>query len=463
MAEFKSKSLDWLKKLDSLRAQPPGASRPDLQKALDKTNTQITELQAIDACLDPAAIEKIRLAAQDNPPHILSYRNARALSGLKRAKLTDLSTAVHAALDFILTHRLDTTQIENLVEWMLKGNPAESFDPKAKPPKTVEETSETDPGANGNNEPLAQQSLAPQLVASVQMQPESKKEENNKRINTKKVKTETLGQLIGSGIDKIVGFFGGVQVQAHPAGSAKTSGLGQNKTKSTQKELKPVVHWFKKLGKKFAKIAWKELGKVEHRFCRKLAHVIVPLHASSHSTSSRRSRRTHSRGSFRQGLITLFLTPLHWLVYVLLQYGFLFMVATVFVCPFLPALKPWLEWPFRFAAHLVIYDLPSWVWACAQSHLVPTVIIGGLLAVGLVYAWIAKPLRMSLIGAALAYLIIHGRGWSEVTLPHWNTQTVVGENQVVSVLPVETKPVRSSKLGSSRLKTSNSKLLTPNF
>jgi hypothetical protein len=171
-------------------------------------------------------------------------------------------------------------------------------------------------------------------------------------------------------------------------------------------------HWFKKLGKKVIKLPWKEFSKAEHEICKKLARAIVSSRSSSHSGSSHRSGRAHSHGSFRQGLITLFLMPLHGLVYFLLQYGLLFMVLTVFVFPFAPRLKPLLEWPFRFAAHLALYDFPSWVWACVHHYLLPTLVIGGLLAVGFYFACVAEPLRMLLLSAALAYLIFHGRGWS---------------------------------------------------
>jgi len=125
-----------------------------------------------------------------------------------------------------------------------------------------------------------------------------------------------------------------------------------------------------------------------------------------------------------------------------LQYGFLWMVAIVLVCPFVPALKPLLEWPFRIFAHFAIYDFPAWVWACAQSHLGPTLFISALLAIGFYFAWKAEPLRISLLGAALAYLIVQGRGWSVDSAP-WN-KSVVSETSAVNSAPVVPQPVRSA-------------------
>jgi len=469
MSNVKPTSLDWLDDLAALTAQQektPDASHKELAKALNTSRPTITLLLGIKPIFDQEAINKTRQAALAATPYILSLNSAKALAGLN-GKVTDLSIAVHAALNVILAHRLATKQIKSLVKWMKAGNSAESFDPKAKPPKD-EETSESDNGANGNNNrPLAQPNLAPQLVASVQVRSGSGKGGKTKRGNSKKVKTQTFGQRIGSGIDKIVSFFGGGSPQS-PAEAVEDSEAiaTPQKSRKNKKGKGAVSHWLKKHGKKLAKktakFPLKEIVKVEHRICKKLAHAIVSSRRSSHSSSSRRSGRPRSRGSFRQGLITLFLTPLHGVVYVLLQYGFLFMVATVFIFPFFPALKPLLEWPFRFAAHLALYDLPSWVWACAHNYLVPTLVIGVVLAIGLVFAWQAEPLRMTLINAALVYLIIHGRGWAVEPAP-WD-KPIVSETPAVSALPAEAKPVRSSELGSSKLKSkaSNSSLRTAN-
>ena len=461
MPDFKPESLDWLDDLSALEAEQqknPSAKTGKLADALDNHKSMISFLLAIQACFDPAAIEKIRLADKNASKFTLSFNSARALSRLKRkVKVEDLSSLVHAALDVTLFRRLKTKQIEALVGWVASGKPAAEFDPSAKPPKTTEEITEPDPF-------------------------ETEAAENTQRVKPKKPKNETLGQRIGSGIDQ---FFAHVGDGSSQTGTSPTANaFGDRSTprgsQHAKKKIKPVVspsankalgqpnrvvrlvasqqvNWFKKLGKKFVKIAWKELFKIEHRACRKAAHAIVPLHSASHS-----SRRHHKSGSFRQGFIALFLTPLHWVVYGLLQYGLLWMVAIVFVCPFVPWLRPLLEWPFRFAAHLAIYDFPSWVWAGVQSHSAPTLIIVGLLAIGLYFACRAEPLRMTLLGAALAYLIIHGRGWAYQPFPL--SQTPTSETPVVSVPTAVPQAVRSAELGSSKLKskTSNSSLRTTN-
>ncbi len=76
--------------------------------------------------MNPAALEKVRQAA----PFILSFNGAKALIPL--GTMADPSGAVHSALDIILSRRLATRHIEALVEWMISGKSAESFDSKAK-------------------------------------------------------------------------------------------------------------------------------------------------------------------------------------------------------------------------------------------------------------------------------------------------------------------------------------------
>jgi hypothetical protein len=436
MPNSNPETLAWLDTLAALTTQvekTPNATHDQLAEALGIPRSTVTFYLAIKACFDEGAIVKVKKAA---PSFILSFNSARALSGLipkrgKDEKVSDLQSTFHAALDITLSHRLKPKKIQALVKWLISGKPATEFDPKAKAPKTAVETAEPE---------------------SVESEPE---EESIPQAKSQKSKSETLGQQIGSRIDQFFCPAGSV----HDSPKAKAAG-GKSRSQKSKKGKSALVHLFKKLGEKLAKIAWKELFKLEHRTCRKLAHVIVPLH-TSHS-----SRRHHKSGSFQQGFITLFLTPLHWVVYVLLQYGFLWMVAIVLVCPFVPALKPLLEWPFRIFAHFTIYTFPAWVWACAQTHLGPTLFIGVLLAIGLYYAWIASPLRISLLGLGLAYLIFQGRGWA--TLPSPFSQTTTSETQTVSVPTAVIQPVRSaspagiSSHSGTQQPASNSKLRTAN-
>jgi hypothetical protein len=136
MGVLKKESLSWVDKLEKLRAQPSDASRAELKEALNSVNSHITDLQNIGECLDPKAIEKVRQASQGNPPYILSLNSAKALTGLK-GRVTNLSNAVHAALDVTLTLRLAPKKIKNLVKWIISGKPASEFDPNLKAVKPV--------------------------------------------------------------------------------------------------------------------------------------------------------------------------------------------------------------------------------------------------------------------------------------------------------------------------------------
>src|SRR5665213_2381582 len=123
MSNIKPESLSWVDQLETLRTLGPSASRADRKKALKVGHTQITHLISLEACFNQAAIAKVRQAAQATPPYILSFTSARALSGLKKRKVSDLTGSVHASLDVIFAHRLKTKKIKALVKSLVKGNP----------------------------------------------------------------------------------------------------------------------------------------------------------------------------------------------------------------------------------------------------------------------------------------------------------------------------------------------------
>lgn len=89
MSNIKPESLQWLDNLVAITAQlekTPDATHTELAATLNIDRTRVTKLLAIKPCFDPAAIEKVRLAEKGNPPFILSYNSAKALSALQKAK-----------------------------------------------------------------------------------------------------------------------------------------------------------------------------------------------------------------------------------------------------------------------------------------------------------------------------------------------------------------------------------------
>jgi hypothetical protein len=118
MSNVKPESLTWLDKLSALEAElakKPSAKNTELAKTLKVHKSMVTHLKTIKACFDQAAIDKVHLAVQGNPPHILSFNSAMILTGLID-KATDLHGTVHAALDIALSKRLVKAKIEALVE-----------------------------------------------------------------------------------------------------------------------------------------------------------------------------------------------------------------------------------------------------------------------------------------------------------------------------------------------------------
>ncbi len=138
---FKPESLLWPDQLMTLQSLST-ATRAKQKEALDLGDSQLTSLKAINVCFDAKAVQKVRLAAQNDPPYILSFSNAEALTGLKsKAKPDELHGLVHTALDIVLAQKLATKDIKNLVEWMVKDNPAETFNPSET--KTDKRTAES--------------------------------------------------------------------------------------------------------------------------------------------------------------------------------------------------------------------------------------------------------------------------------------------------------------------------------
>jgi hypothetical protein len=149
MGGLKAESIVWVDQIEAIHAQyqrKPSSKRADLKDALNCRDSQLTILLKLDNCFDPAAIAKVRQAAKDPNPFILSSNSALALAGLKnKVKTEELHGLIHASLDVIFALRLATKQIEALVEWIVSGKPASEFDPKYKPEPVPAEMTDTSP------------------------------------------------------------------------------------------------------------------------------------------------------------------------------------------------------------------------------------------------------------------------------------------------------------------------------
>jgi hypothetical protein len=139
LSNIKSESLVWLDNLAALEAQLqkiPSATHGQLADALNLKRPYVSLLLALQPILDPTAIEKVRSSA--NNSFVLSFNAAKAL--LPLGKMANPSSAVQSALDVILSRRLAPKHIAALVDEMISGKSAETFDPKAKRPKPVRKT-----------------------------------------------------------------------------------------------------------------------------------------------------------------------------------------------------------------------------------------------------------------------------------------------------------------------------------
>jgi hypothetical protein len=87
MSDNSSESpLDWLDKVEDMNRmllEDPNMTQVNRALKLKVSEAHVSYLASIRACLDPAAIQRIRSAAKEKPGYILSYSRARALAGLK--------------------------------------------------------------------------------------------------------------------------------------------------------------------------------------------------------------------------------------------------------------------------------------------------------------------------------------------------------------------------------------------
>ncbi len=143
MGNLIPESLVWLDQIENLKGKTRKEWRPELKKVHDLSSSQITNLLSVKVCFDQTAFDKVRQAEKANPSFTLSLNSAMALAGLK-GKVSDLASAIHAALDVTLAHRLTTKKIKNLVKWIISGKPASDFDPNKKTTGTQEEKTEED-------------------------------------------------------------------------------------------------------------------------------------------------------------------------------------------------------------------------------------------------------------------------------------------------------------------------------
>jgi ParB/RepB/Spo0J family partition protein len=212
-----------------------------------------------------------------------------------------------------------------------------------------------------------------------------------------------LGQQIGKAAKWLTGLFKPKEPKEQPKASGSTA--AQHFGHTELKALKPEIKWTKKVAEWFAKIAWRDMVKLEHRFFKKIANYIVPV------KHFKNSNHTHSGSNSSSGPGPLVPTVLHWFVYCLLQLSFWWFSLTWVTSRFVPALKPLVQWPFRFLAHEFFTVLFNWVWpGILHDWVVALVVVVAVF--GIINAAKAQPQRMAFLGIVIAGLWFFGRGWS---------------------------------------------------
>ena len=453
----------------------PDWFQTDLGEHLGVSQGTISRAQQIMTAFSAAALEVIYLTQiRADDPFEVPEGVAYALTDLNnRKKVKEAGTGlVERALRVVIDLKLTEPHTKSLVKGVKAGNPPETFGsaPKTPSPKKASgnQASKPKPAPGPSSEALAKAVELAKALGVAEGRGEDTKpaqelldahlSEVKAGSTPKKPEVSSDPVLSPKGLSllkqKIKNFHKAVFKSDTDTKNDPNVGSDQTKPSHHSPKKSKVAHWFEKFGKRIVKHVWHKFVKYEHRACKEIAKEAVPEHYTLHSGHK------SSRG-FLKALTVLPLTLLHWAVYGVCQFVLVWAVTMGLVSRFAPSLRPLFEWPFRFAARQVL-DLPSWAWACATApgNFWPA------LATAVVVIWLgtlaykAEPTRMQILGACLAALLYFGHRWAEQPGPL--SQPTVDVNQVVSAPPAETIPVRSAKLESSQLKTSNSKLRTSN-
>ncbi len=132
MAQIQPESLNWLEQiatLESMIQKEGGINRPAIQEAFKIGKSQVSDFLSIKDSFDITARQKIREAAKANPPYVLSFTSAIAVSRLK-SQVADAPKAVNEVLDEVLKRGFTTKDIKALVALVASGKSAKDFDPE---------------------------------------------------------------------------------------------------------------------------------------------------------------------------------------------------------------------------------------------------------------------------------------------------------------------------------------------
>jgi len=383
-----------------------------------------------------------------------SLRVALALTSLKNPEL------VEKALKVAVEHKMAEGQAKSLVKWIQAGNPPETFGSAPKTPKQPKP--KPDPGiptdevlakvadlakqvgfAEGRGEdPKPAQDLLTAYLSELKSTPPPVSTSDNQTFKITSPKGfALLRQKVGDMAKEVFKPDTPTDTSISPPNPiAPQRGVDDHDTKLDKTETMMVKNSLKlteKITHWFVKYFWHKFLKYEHRFCKEIAKLAVPEHYT-HS-----GHKGHSRG---KGLTTLALTLLHWAVYGVCQFVFWWVAAMWLISRLAPSLRPWVEWPFRFAARQVLVDFPAWAWDWGSGHLFPAIAIVIILLVLISKAGQVEPMRMWILGIGLAAGLYYGHRWGDQPSP-WTQTTEAVSTPVPQTTPLAPQTFISKGLG----------------
>ena len=446
----RNNKMEWFEEyidMEYLDKNDPDIKRQEIAALFEVDNATVTRAMKIMDALNEASRA---LVFENFKKSTGSWRIAENTL-LKLAELGDPQTVVKA-LKVAIDGKMTTQKATNLVTWVQAGNPPETFGSDPKTPKAKKA-----PG-------ISPEALAKALELAEQIGVAKGRGEDPKpyqdRLDAHLAEIKTAPPVVPSPSFKVTSPEGRALlrqawqemkalISPHSgisSPSTKTSNEGSG-TQQTQKEIKPIVHWFEKAAHWVIKIVWHIIAKTEHHLARKLAHALVPSHLSSrsgqtHSSGTHSGHSHHRSGSLSQGFGTLVLTILHWAVYVIIQFMVLWSLAMWFTSHWFTGLKPWIGMPFRFTARLALVEFPNWAWPLALSYWPIAIAIAVVLFMGWSYLWNTQKARMTMLSLCFLLFFYYGRKWADQPGPL--SQPVVSANQIVSATPAVIEPVRSA-------------------
>jgi len=412
--------LDWVIGVETRYNEQPQKSQDKLGEQLGGlTGARVNYALKVAKALTPTSRGLIVKSLNDGGPEKAGNETAvLALANLLTPEQVEI------ALPVFLEKEMTVSQAKSLANHIKAGNPPETFGSAPKTPKQPKPKPATGPSP----EAIAKAVELAKAVGMAEGRGEDTKPSQDlldahlAEIKTAPASSEpqTFKVTSPEGFALLKQKVGDIAKEVFKPAPTKHESVLEKEAQKGLKWSEKFIHWF-------VKHVWHGFLKYEHRICKAFAKEVIPEHYT-HSGHKRASR------GIVKDFTTLALTLLHWAVYAVCQFVFWWGLPTWALSRFLPSLKPWFEWPFRFAVRQVL-AFPPWAWVWGTNHLFPALVLLAVVLVLISLAARVEPMRMTLLGVLLASTLYYGPRWANVPSP-WSQTTEEVSTPVPQSTPV---------------------------